>query len=73
MSNGKRTADGVKRQGRRAIPALRRVRAVKAARPLTLGDLVAAAFDTAGDARSATQLLSSRELGQAIGRRIVFV
>jgi hypothetical protein len=73
MSNGKQAANGVKRQGRRAMPVLRRVRTAKAEAPraLTLGDLVAAAFDVAGDAKGAARLLSSRELGRALGARIV--
>lgn len=65
-----KTTKQVQRKGRRVMPKVRRVDA----RPktLTLGDLVAAAFDVAGgDARKAQALLSSREMAEALGRRIV--
>jgi hypothetical protein len=72
MVKGKRTADGIQRQGRRAMPGLRTARrSARAAVPsFTLGDLVAAAYDAAGEARAVAQLLSSRELRRVLGRRI---
>lgn len=74
----------VRRQGRRVVPALRntpRAAPVKvetaapvAKKALTLGELIAAAFDTVGgDADKAAKLLGSREMERAIGRRIVVV
>jgi hypothetical protein len=57
-------------QGRRALPVLRQT-ATKV--QTTLGDLIAAAFDTAGDAAEVGKLLVSRELRKATGRRIVLV
>lgn len=60
----------VKRMGRRVMPKVRRQRAK--GKSLTLGELIAAAFDVAGgDTKRATKLLSSRELAAVLGRRIV--
>lgn len=57
-------------QGRRAIPVARR--SVTKARTLSLGELVAAAMDVAGgDAKRAAKLLGSRQMAEALGRRIV--
>lgn len=57
-------------QGRRAIPVARRN--VTKARALSLGELIAAAMDVAGgDANRAAKLLSSRQMAEALGRRIV--
>ncbi len=57
-------------QGRRAIPVARKSAA--RARTLSLGDLVAAAMDVAGgDANRAAKLLSSRQMAELLGRRIV--
>ena len=65
----------VRRQGRRVIPSVRRyqTRAVAAGRQtLTLGDLIAAAYDTAGpQTRSVARILKSVSMAQAIDRRIV--
>ncbi|MBU8899680.1 chaperonin [Corallococcus sp. H22C18031201] len=48
----------------------RRVRRVQ----VTLGDLIAAAFDTVGDeARKVAQVVSSRDMTVATGKHIVFV
>lgn len=73
----KRTTAGVKRQGRRVMPALRRTvqRAGVAARrvPLTLGEVIAAAFETAdGEAREVVRLVASPAMERALGKRIVF-
>lgn len=60
----------VKRMGRRVMPKVRRHGAK--GKTLTLGELVAAAFDVAGgDAGRAAKLLSSREMAEVLGRRIV--
>ncbi len=61
--------NGMERMGRRTMP---KVRKHGRTRPVTLGDLVAAAMEVAGgDAKEASALLSSREMARALGRRIV--
>ena len=67
-------ATGIKRQGRRAVPAIR-VRGAGATKVrLTLGDLIAAACDALGtEAREVAKVLSSASMARATGRRIVFV
>jgi hypothetical protein len=43
-----------------------------ASRKTTLGDLIAAAFDTVGsEVRAVSQLVSSSDMARMIGRRIV--
>lgn len=66
----------VRRQGRRVMPALRRTakRARVAAQKaqLTLGEVIAAAFDTAGGEMSGVlELVTSPQMTRALGRRIV--
>lgn len=66
----------VKRQGRRVMPALRRKSAKAKAsgqvKQLTLGELIAAAFDTVGhEVKDVAKLLSSPDMACAIRRRIV--
>lgn len=57
-------------QGRRVMPAVRRHGA--RARTLTLGELIAAAYDVSnGDSKRAAKILSSREMAEALGRRII--
>ncbi|MCI0573566.1 MAG: hypothetical protein L0Y66_22740 [Myxococcaceae bacterium] len=73
MATGKRTAAGGRRQGRRALRKVRHPAPKLVRRTVTLGELVAAVFDTAGDTRSAAALLGSRELAHAVGRRIICV
>lgn len=80
-----RKGNPVRRQGRRVLPTLRRVaRRVKAARqgqgaaaraePLTLGELIAAAFDTAGgELAQVLKVVASPQLSKALGRRVVLV
>jgi hypothetical protein len=80
-----RKGSPVRRQGRRVLPTLRRVaRRVKAAQtvkrpaakaePLTLGELIAAAFDTAGGELSEVlKVVGSPQLAKALGRRVVLV
>jgi hypothetical protein len=68
----------VQRQGRRVIPAVRRkaAQAKEAAGSVnvTLGELIAAAFDTVGnEVKDVARLLSSRELQKCAGKRIVIV
>jgi hypothetical protein len=73
-----RKSSPVRRQGRRVIPAVRRVaRRVKASavpkgEPLTLGELICAAFDTAGgELVEVLRVVTSPQLSKALGRRIV--
>jgi hypothetical protein len=80
-----RKGSPVRRQARRVMPALRRVaRRVKASRvpkapgtrpePLTLGELIAAAFDTAGgELTEVLRVVSAPQLSKVLGRRIVLV
>ena len=66
----------MKIQGRRVMPKIRnRTQRAGAATAgaLTIGDLVAAAFDTLSDADAVTLLLSSRRMSSRIGRKLVFV
>ena len=74
MANGAKGA--VERHGRRAIP---RVRRATSSRPrperiqLTVGDLVAAAYDALGnDTQRVIRVLSSPEMASALGAKIVF-
>ena len=70
-----RKAGSVKRQGRRVMPAPRRTTKRKAAQgPLTLGELIAAAYDTAaGESLEVLRLVTSPQMTRALGRRIVLV
>lgn len=80
-----RKGNSVRRQGRRVLPALRRaVGRVKRARvqrspsvqpePLTVGEIIAAAYDTAGgEIREVLKVVTSPQLSKALGRRIVLV
>ena len=67
------TTTEIRRQGRRVIPALRRSAQKSAGKVLTLGELIAAAFDTVGSSDHVAEVLSSRQMRQAIGKKIVFV
>jgi hypothetical protein len=50
-----------------------RARAVASQFNSTLGELIAAAFDTVGsEARTVARLISSADMAKAIGRRIIF-
>ena len=64
----------VERRGRRAIPRARWA-ASSEPRPeriqLTVGELVAAAFDALGDARSVARVLSSPQMACALRAKIV--
>lgn len=65
----------VQRQGRRVMPTPRRKTQRKAATPaLTVGDIIAAAYDTAGgEALEVLKLVTSTQMSRALGRRIVLV
>ena len=59
------------RKGRRGVPAARRRGA--RSKPVTVGDVVAAAFDVVGDdTAKVREVLESRQLARALGRRILF-
>ena len=73
-----RTATGqrktAQRQGRRVMPALRRTAHKAAAAQMTLGDLIAAAYDTsAGESLEVLKLVTSPQMARLLGRRIVLV
>lgn len=72
----KRKKVAVRRQGRRVMPALRRTaqraKAATARAPLTVGEIIAAAYDTAGgEMREVLELVTSPQMSRALGRRIV--
>ena len=61
-------------QGRRVMPKMRnRTKRAASAAPLTLGDLVAAAYDALDDVDAVTYVLASRRMSNRIGRKLVFV
>lgn len=64
-----------KMQGRRPMPKMRNKKSPGAIEPktLTVGDLIAAAFDTFGDAGVVVRVLQSNKMGERVGRRFVFV
>jgi hypothetical protein len=66
----------VARKGRRVLPSLRRtaqrVQAAASRAQLTLGEVIAAAFDTAGGEQlEVVKLVTSAQMTRALGRRIV--
>lgn len=63
----------VQRQGRRVMPTMRRTVQRKATTAtLTLGDLIAAAYDTAaGDSLEVLKLVTSPQMERLLGRRIL--
>ena len=76
MAKSSKAAGTVQRQGREVMPALRRRgRAAKAVAQrvnLTVGELIAAAFDAVGsEARAVAKVLSSDDMAKVLGRRIV--
>ncbi|ATB46441.1 hypothetical protein [Corallococcus macrosporus] len=78
---GKRTtrsSGAVPRQGRRVMPALRRTakraRAAAGKAHLTVGEVIAAAFETSGgELVDVLAQLTSPQMTRALGRRIVVV
>jgi hypothetical protein len=74
----KKTTETIRRQGRRVIPALRRntakARAAAQKQVVTLGELIAAAFDTVGQSSNeVARIISSKPMTDRLGRKIVFV
>ena len=66
----------VTRKARRVLPSLRRtaqrVQAAATRAQLTLGEIIAAAFDTAGGEQlEVVRLVTSPQMTRALGRRIV--
>lgn len=64
-----------KMQGRRPMPKMRKKSVsieVGASAP-TVGDLIAAAFDSLGDTEAVVRVLQSNRLAERIGRKIVFI
>ncbi|HEX8822014.1 MAG TPA: chaperonin [Archangium sp.] len=59
--------------GRAVAKASQPVRKVQTKVQVTLGDLIAAAFDVAGEAKAAAKLVSSKSMAAATGRQIVVV
>ena len=63
-----------KLQGRRPTPKARKqTRAEPVEATLTVGDLIAAAFDTLDSASSVASVLSSNTMRRRIGRKLVFI
>ncbi|ATB27427.1 hypothetical protein [Melittangium boletus] len=64
----------IQRQGRRVMPTMRRTARKAAPAQLTLGELIAAAYDTAaGEKREVLKLVTSPQMARLLGRRIVLV
>lgn len=59
-----------KYQARRPMPRIRTV-AKQEQSTLTLGDLIAAAYDALGDTKSVARVLGSNALAQRIGRQLI--
>jgi hypothetical protein len=75
MNRGKRETQFRDGSSNHGVPERRvtRARAVARRANITLGDLIAATFDTVGsEARMVARLISSADMAKAIGRRIVF-
>lgn len=64
-----------KMQGRRPMPKMRKktVSIEIGQGALTVGDLIAAAYDALGDTEAVVRVLSSNKVAERIGRRIVFI
>ncbi len=68
MKQGERRVKGTseRRVVAKASPPVRRVR-------VTLGELIAAAFEVTGEVEAAAKLVSSKAMARATGKQIVFV
>jgi DNA-binding transcriptional LysR family regulator len=76
MAKTNRKSDAVKRQGRRVMPTPRRVSRRAKATPslLTVGELIAAAYDTTGgEPLEVLKLMVSPQMSRVLGRRVVLV
>lgn len=71
MAKTNTTTSNARRQGRRPV---KNEKGVVGKSVITLGELIAAAYDAVGtSAKDVAQVISSRPMTQKIGRRIVFV
>jgi hypothetical protein len=69
-----RKRGSVQRQGRRVMPTPRRASQRKAPPALTVGELIAAAYDTAGGEQcEVLKIVTSPQMSRVLGRRIVLV
>ena len=76
MAKTNRKSGAVQRQGRRVMPSSRRVARRAKADPslLTVGELIAAAYDTTGGERlEVLKLMVSPQMSRVLGRRVVLV
>lgn len=78
MAKTSKKAATMQRQGRRAMGSIRRrgrqARAALRNQTVTLGELIAAAFDTVGnEVKDVARVLASPDLACAIQKRIVLV
>lgn len=75
MAKVRKKPTGAPRKGRRTLPAVRRSSARMSLRtraPLTLGDFIAAAYDSLGaDPRRVARVLASRAMAEVTGLRVV--
>lgn len=63
-----------KMQGRRPMPKMRsKLKVEVTPHVLTVGDLIAAAYDALGDTEAVVRVLSSQRLGERVGRKLVFI
>ena len=61
-------------QGRRPMPTMRhKMKVAVEPKVLTVGDLIAAAFDALGDAGQVVRVLGSARLSERVGRKLVFI
>jgi hypothetical protein len=71
MKQGERRVKGTSE--RRVVAKAKVSPPARKVQVVTLGDLIAAAFDVTGEAESAAKLVSSKAMARATGKRIVFV
>ncbi len=73
MESGRRTSNRARKKGSASLGRTgSRAKAMVRKVNTTLGDLIAAAFDTVGsEAKAVAELVSSSDMARAIGRRIV--
>ncbi len=61
-------------QGLRSMPKVQSMaKAGVEVKPLTVGDLITAAFDALGDTSHVVQVLGSARLSERVGRKLVFI
>jgi hypothetical protein len=63
-----------KMQGRRPMPKMRtKLKVEVAPQAMTVGDLIAAAYDALGNTETVIRVLGSQRLGERVGRKLVFI